>query len=535
MSLNIPLGFNTDTALKDARKLGAEVKHIFDGIDATSLNAKTLTFVKNITSAYYRMEKLRTEAERLGNTPVPTKEYREAAQELALAEKALSRLQNKQNEMRAHGETTGSKWAHLTEDIKIEAEAVAQLSRELKNLEANGMAYLEGTDTQAFKEKSKALNVQIQAVNILVEKFKEYAETNGIILNTTQETTEATKGETKATQDLQHAEEELDKSRKRRGVVRGPALQHDIERGISRGPALRRHVRRGPVLNPEPVEQGIRRGPAIHYDMGYDYNLTRGPAIQGATFLKNGQDIRQLSSDEQRLSEDTRKANEETKQQNKDLNQSSRALRTADRAARSFASTLLNTLGNAIRRVTGLFRSMANHLHSSHRSSQGLGTSMKRTFMTLMRYTLGIRSIFMLVRRIRGYVKEAFKVMAQEIPEVNADLSRLGHSFKELKAGFGTMLQPVLKALTPILDTILQKILSLMNAIGKFFATLTGQDYIYEATVANYDYADSVKEAENSLASFDKLNVISKSKNDLSLTKDTVTYKKVKINPEDKW
>ena len=81
-----------------------------------------------------------------------------------------------------------------------------------------------------------------------------------------------------------------------------------------------------------------------------------------------------------------------------------------------------------------------------------------------------------------------------------------------------------------------------MNAIARFFATLTGQDYVYEATVANYDYAESVKEAqkanEGALASFDKLNVIAKSNadnNTLALNKDTVTYKKVKIDPEDKW
>ena len=199
------------------------------------------------------------------------------------------------------------------------------------------------------------------------------------------------------------------------------------------------------------------------------------------------------------------------------------------------AKSILQRLQSILKRLASAFRSLHQHIHGSAKSHNDFGKSLKHNLNTIIRYTFGVRSLFMLFRRLRGYVKEAFKVMAQEIPEVNRDLSQLGHTFKELKAGFGTMLQPLLKSLTPIFDALMQKILNLMNAIGRFFATLSGQDYVYEATVANYDYAESVKAAENSLASFDKLNVISKTKNDLSLDPDTVSYKKVKINPEDKW
>lgn len=512
----ISLGFDTTNALRDAHNLGNDVRRILKGIDNNALNSKSLTFVKNLTSACNKMEDLAVAAERLGRVPVPTKEYKDLQEEVTLTEKKLAQLKARQIDMQSHGETTGPKWGHLVDDIEVYTDALKQLRKEMQLLDANGMAFMEGTDTQAYKDSLKALHDQNQAVNIVIEKFKEYAEAHGLILNTKREDTEATNKETdatnketEATKNLQKAEEDLAKSRQRNNVSRGPVINEE------------RH--------------GIRRGPAKHYDLSWSSQTARGPAFSEATFLKNGQDIRQLSQEEEHLDNSVKKTNEDIKQQNNTVQNSSRSFNSANKAARSFASTLLNSLGNAIRRVVHGLGNISRHLHSSHRSSDGLGKSMKHTFMTVMRFTLGIRSIFMLVRRIRGYIKEAFKVMAQEIPEVNRDISRLGQSFKELKAGFGTMLQPVLKMLTPILDTLLQKVISLMNAIGKFFATLAGQDYVYQATVANYDYAESVKAAEGSLASFDKLNVISKSKNDLSLDKDTVKYEKVKIEPDENW
>ena len=248
------------------------------------------------------------------------------------------------------------------------------------------------------------------------------------------------------------------------------------------------------------------------------------------------QNLTQLHTQEQQTEEDAQRVSEA-------MSHVGDTMEVNERTVGSYASSVGNRLmpvvrrlGNAIARLWQGFRSLVSHMRRATQHNNSFSGSISRSFRNLLRYTLGISSILSLIRRGQGYVKEAFKVMAQEIPEVNQALSMLGTSFKEIKAGFGTMLQPLLQKFAPIIDMILQKILSLMNAIAKFFATLTGQNYIYEATVANYDYAESVKEAENSLASFDKLNVIgNKDKNDLSLTKDTVKYTRVDFEPDDNW
>ena len=541
--VRIPIGLNTDTALQDAKKLEADVKRTLSKVDMGTANSKTLTFVKNLTSAYNRMQKLADEAQRLSNTKLPTEDYAYYNKQLEKALSSLTKLQAKQDQIEQDRNTIHAREKsiavdienaearlqaartrndlnaveeadHLIKQLKAEqmslpaevrrlddawtrvngrieqlSPVITDLQSQLNQLVEQNEAFTSGRDSQAYREKAEALNIQNQALTILLLRYAEMNDASIQNIQDLNQETNAIKQQTQATQDLSQARREL--SNGRGGVVRGPQLHH--RRGISRGPAL--------------------------------------DTVDDVKFSRQGETVAELSryaQAENEVAESTDRATESTQR-------STNAMRSYGSVLGEVGRTVLARMRGALNRLVNAFRQLSHHLHSSHRNHNNLMGNMKHSLSMILRYTLGIRSLFMLVRRIRSYTKEAFKVMAQEIPEVNENISRLGHSFKELKAGFGTMFQPILKALTPLLDNILQKIVSMMNAVGKFFATLSGQDYVYEATVANYDYAESVKEAEGALASFDKLNVISKSKNDLSLTTDTVTYKKVKINPEDKW
>jgi len=547
--VRIPVGLNTDTALQDAKKLEADVKKTLSKVDMGTANSKTLTFIKNLTSAYNRMQKLADEAQRLSNTKLPTEDYAYYNKQLEKALSSLTKLQAKQNQIEQDRNTIQAREKsiivdienaearlqeartrsdlnaveeadHLIKQLKAEqmslptevrklddawtrvngrieqlSPVITDLQSQLNQLVEQNEAFTSGKDSQAYKEKAEALNIQNQVLTILLLRYAEMNDASVQNLQNLNQETNAIRQQTKATQDLSQARIEL--SNGRGGVVRGPQIHH--KRGISRGPALE--------------------------------------TVDNVKFSRQGETVAELSrytQAENDVAESTDRATESTQR-------STNAMRSYGSVLGDVGKNILARMKSALNRLVNAFKQLSHHLHSSHRSHSGLMGNMKHSLSMILRYTLGIRSLFMLIRRIRSYTKEAFKVMAQEIPEVNQNLSQLGHSFKELKAGFGTMLQPLLKAITPLLDNILQKIVSMMNAIGKFFATLAGQDYVYEATVANYDYAESVKAAEEAnngaLASFDKLNVIAKddAKNTLALTKDTVTYKKVEINPDESW
>lgn len=414
-ALRLNVGLNTDTAIKDAQKLGADVQATLNKMDMGKLDSKTLTFIKNLTTASNRAQKLARDLEAFGNKKIPTEEYSEIAKRLEKAKSEFDKFLIKQDEMTEKGQTFGKAWEEIDAKLEKLGTLIREDEAELKNLVDTGKAFTLGKDTEKYKDMANNLNSANQATNILLEKYSEMTQAD------------------------------------------------------------------------EQVSQG-----------------------------------------NEEVAESTEKATKATRAYGKTLGDVGR--------------TILHSLRTAISKVVSAFKALARHLHSSNRGHNDFHRSLKRSLTTILRYAIGIRSIFMLVRRLRSTVSEAFKVMAQEIPEVNEAISTLGTSFKQLKATFGTMFQPLLQALAPILNSIIQKVTSLMNAIARFFATLTGQDYVYEATVANYDYAESVKEAqkanEGALASFDKLNVIAKDnagKNTLGLTKDTVTYKKVKIDPEADW
>lgn len=136
-------------------------------------------------------------------------------------------------------------------------------------------------------------------------------------------------------------------------------------------------------------------------------------------------------------------------------------------------------------------------------------------FNKIVKYTFGVRSLFVLYRRLRQAAGEALKTIAQGDPEFNAAMSRLMTSWNQLKADLGTLLQPIVQAVIPTLNYVLEKLHNALMSISKVIAAIVGQEYIDKVTVQTVDYAgalDSVatsaKEAKKQLGGYDKLNVI---------------------------
>jgi len=424
--VRIKVGLNTDTAVKDAEKLGKEVQDTLNKVSAGELDSKTLTFIKNLTTASNRAQKLARDLEAFGKTKIPTAEYKEIEKQIEKDAAALTKLEDKIQLLKDTGDTGTEAFKNMKLNAQELRDSLKYARGELQELVDTGKAFTLGKDTDKYKDMQANLNTANQTTNILLQKYKEMA---------------------------------------------------DVEQSVS-------------------------------------------------------QEAKEMTESQKEVAEGNEKTAESAEKASKSMKRYGRSLG-------DFGRTILHTIRTALNKLVSAFRQLSHHLSLSNRHQRGLTSGMKHSLRTVLTYTLGVSSLLALIRKGRGYVSEAFKVMAQEIPEVNKDISMLGTSFKELKATFGTMLQPLLHSLAPILNDLIQKVIALMNNIAKFFATLTGQNYVYQATVANYDYAKSVEEAqkanEGALASFDKLNVIQKdnTKNTMALTKDTVKYKKVKIEPDE--
>lgn len=152
---------------------------------------------------------------------------------------------------------------------------------------------------------------------------------------------------------------------------------------------------------------------------------------------------------------------------------------------------------------------------SANKSNVSLGGSLK----TILKYGLGIRSLYALVNKLRTALVNGFKNLAQYSNDTNATLSGLMSSLEQCKNALATAFDPILQAVAPALNYLINLVTAAATAIAQLISALTGKETFVKAVKVQKDYAKSLKgtggaakkageEAEGSLASFDKLNVM---------------------------
>lgn len=149
-------------------------------------------------------------------------------------------------------------------------------------------------------------------------------------------------------------------------------------------------------------------------------------------------------------------------------------------------------------------------LGKNTKSSNGM---LQSGFKNMLKYGLGIRSLYALINKLKSAVKEGVGNLAQYSAPVNAALSSLKSSLTQLKNSLATAFAPILTAVAPALTTLINLASKAATTIGMLIAYLTGQKTFTKATAVQEDYAESLKKtsceakkANKQLSSLDKLN-----------------------------
>ncbi len=186
------------------------------------------------------------------------------------------------------------------------------------------------------------------------------------------------------------------------------------------------------------------------------------------------------------------------------------------------AAKAVGNVGSAAGRLLTLGHKMDNNTNS-----------MSKALKMLMRYGLGIRSVYALVSKFRSAIVAGFSNLAQYSESTNASISSVMSSLTRLKNALATAFAPILTVVAPILSTFIDMCSRAATQVGMFFAALAGQTTFTQAKAVQQDYAQSLnktssstksaakaaekqakalkkaqKAAEGSIASFDELNVI---------------------------
>ena len=173
------------------------------------------------------------------------------------------------------------------------------------------------------------------------------------------------------------------------------------------------------------------------------------------------------------------------------------------------ASGVLNSAGGAAKSLIQKFASVGSAIGKIGSKIKGLmpgfnlfrnsGGAMNIGFMNLLRYGLGIRSLFALFNRMRSGVVAGFQNLAQASAPVNASISMLMSSLTQLRNALATAFAPVLEVVAPILNTLIQLLVKAATAVGAFFSALTGKSVMMKAVKVNQNYASSLAGASSNL------------------------------------
>lgn len=166
-----------------------------------------------------------------------------------------------------------------------------------------------------------------------------------------------------------------------------------------------------------------------------------------------------------------------------------------------------------IKRVAGGIPIFGRLFKTQKQSNNSFASGLK----TILRYGLGIRSLFVLFNRLRSAIVEGFGQLVQFDNATNRSISNIQSSLNQLKGAAASAFAPILNAVAPILTALIDKLTAATSALGQFFAAFTGNTTYQRATKVQTNYAASLQKTtkatkdlteanKRSVMSFDQLN-----------------------------
>lgn len=179
----------------------------------------------------------------------------------------------------------------------------------------------------------------------------------------------------------------------------------------------------------------------------------------------------------------------------------------------SFGSKAISQGFSAVSNTVGNLKSNLSSLSNTTSKFSGV---LSTGFMKVLRYGFGIRSMYVLFRRLREAVKDSFTALQSsgaEFQTTRANIEALKTSLSTLKYQFGAAFEPIFNTIAPALQTLINYLIAAMNTLSAFIAKITGRStYSKVAAVTTKvasgagSAAKSVKELNKQLQGFDELN-----------------------------
>lgn len=550
----------------EAKKASDAIKKAMSGINfknklgkeelaAGNLLKKTLSDIKSgglPQSVKDSMKDYIKQAQLAAGIKVHTEEYKDLSSDIDAAEKALSKLEREQQRLSVLGEDKGlsGEYQDLTEKAKKAQEAIEELSMKRGQLEKTGEDVEFTPKYQNLYDSRMSENQKLKSLkNQKKERMNQGlpmtdVDASGQMFNLDEEIVKTKKH-------LQELEQEMESLEGKDKMLQASEATRKLSSEIeATKEKLAQYKTEMTGLTAAGLDKGSGTWIKNQQEIGRTIAmLEKYRAAQGG-MVANGHDVQSVTSGKlssgsgletagatasYSLKQIPAKMREITSSVNNTIKRIPVLGKVLSNAAYvgskgwgglkkiiSGTSSVFRRVSTAIKRTSGAFAALIQKFTSgipiigrTRKSMNGMGQSGRGLRGILS--TLGMTARFMfasfVIQGVLSGVKEGMQNLSKYSKQTNADLSLLMSSLTQLKNSLATAFAPIFTVITPVLNALIQKIITVVNAFGQLTASLAGQTTFVKAKKVNQDYAASLdkssKKAKNlqrTLMGFDEIN-----------------------------
>ncbi|MDE7133017.1 MAG: hypothetical protein K2O65_14715 [Lachnospiraceae bacterium] len=446
-----------------ARRLAKSVSDSLGEGAKIALQKQTDAFIK-LNQQYANQEQkvinLASKLHDLQRQKVETDEFKELSKDLDKAKASLDRLYERRDSYKALGKETPPK---LDLDISNAERKIRILEADIKELITTDKAYLPVDTSNVEQQIAEAEQKQMQMYSAL----QNAADTLGLKITQNVEKEEA---KAKAIQEEAAEEERLAK------------------------------IRENAVVGSQRIVKIAERRKQLLQE-----SADMEAAGIGAGYQQYDSAKQEIAEIEQKI-RDYNNGIKEAKENYKKLGDAVKKAFTAVGNMLKRANSLINSFGKRIKEAFSKFTKSAS---GATKSANGFTLSLKN----ILKYGFGIRSLYVLVNKLRSGIKEGFANLLTSSHLLENSVNGIKASALTLKNAFAAAFSPFVEIALPYVQKLLDYMIHLANVAGQFFAAITGRKtYIKAIKQTTEALKEETKEMNKQLSPLDKLNNLSSQK-----------------------
>lgn len=168
------------------------------------------------------------------------------------------------------------------------------------------------------------------------------------------------------------------------------------------------------------------------------------------------------------------------------------AMSTVWTAAKKVASVIGPALKKALSTVASLAKKAGSAMLGMSRNSSRANNGLRGGIMTMLKYGFGIRSLYVLVNKLRNALVTGMRNLAQYSNSANNSISAMQSAIARLQNSIAAAFGPILSVVSPIVTELINILADAISYIGAFFAALSGQKTYTRAIRVQKNFAGSL-------------------------------------------